>query len=121
MAKSLLLIPEILIHIFNQANRFRYSIYIIKPQNNYFKKINYKEMHFQITIEIVIKALIVKSNRLVSLVVLLIKRRIEFEVIASTGEFRMNYSEAKINPMQLPQPRKQGMYTEYCMYQQFLG
>jgi len=55
----LLLIPEILVHIFNQANRFRYSIYIIKPQNNYFKKINYKEMHFQITIEIVIKALIV--------------------------------------------------------------
>ena len=47
MAKSLLLIPEILlIHIFNQANRFRYSIYIIKPRNNYFKKINYKEMHF---------------------------------------------------------------------------
>jgi len=73
MAKSLLLIPEILIHIFNQANRFRYSIYIIKPQNNYFKKINYKEMHFRITIEIVIKALIVKSNRLVSLVVLLKK------------------------------------------------
>jgi len=28
MAKSFLLIPEILIHIINQANKFRYLIYI---------------------------------------------------------------------------------------------
>lgn len=28
MAKSFLLIPEILIHVINQANKIRYSIYI---------------------------------------------------------------------------------------------